>query len=73
VKFRKKNFLRKGQKRMVFILYKVKLEDKFWYIVYNFEVKQTLFAEAGKIIPKSIIDLSSPIKMSEWIGLKISD
>ncbi len=52
------------------------IEDSFLYILYNFEVKRTLFAEAGKIIPKwwflpkqSIIDLSSPKKMASIIRL----
>ena len=52
------------------------VEDSFLYILYNFEVKRTLFAEARKIIPrwwflpkKSIIDLSSPIKMASIIRL----
>ncbi len=52
------------------------VEDSFLYILYNFEVKRTLFAEAGKIIPrwwflpkKSIIDLSNPIKMASIIRL----
>ncbi len=48
------------------------VEDSFFYILYNFEVKRTLFAEAGNIIrrwwflpKKSIIDLSSPIQ--NWL------
>jgi hypothetical protein len=48
----------------------------FLYILYNFDVKRTLFTEARKIIPrwwflpkKSIIDLSSPIKMASTIRL----
>ena len=52
------------------------VEDSFLYILYNFEVKRTLFAEAGNIIPrwwflpkKSIIDLSSPIKQASMIRL----
>ena len=52
------------------------VEDSFLYILYNFEVKRTLFAEAGNIIPrwwflpkKSIIDLSSPIKTVPIIRL----
>ena len=52
------------------------VEDSFLYILYSFEVKRTLFAEAGKIIPrwcflpkKSIIDLSGPIKMASIIQL----
>ena len=52
------------------------VEDSFLYILYNFEVKRTLFGEARKIIPrwwflpqKSIIDLSSPIKMASIIRL----
>jgi len=52
------------------------VEDSFLYILYNFEVKRTLFAQAGNIIPrwwflpkKSIIDLSSPIKMASIIRL----
>ena len=45
------------------------VEDSFLYILYNFEVKRTLFCKDIKIVPrwwflpqKSIIDLSSPIK-----------
>ena len=127
MKFWKKFFLGKTQKRKVFILEKVKLgvgvyfsgaiqiwdvwdmaekntqslwpkyrfspiaprytstrlkitqnlvEDSFFYILYNFEVKRTLFGECGKIIPrwwflpkKTIIDLSSPIKLVPIIRL----
>ena len=54
------------------------VEYSFLDILYNFEVKRTLFGEAGKIIPrwwflpkKSIIDLSSPIKTVPIIRLKI--
>ncbi len=49
---------------------------QFCTILYNFEVKRTLFGEAGKIIPrwwfspkKIIIELSSPIKMASIIRL----
>ena len=52
------------------------VENTFLYILYNFEVKRTLFGVARKIIPrwwflpqKSIIDLSSPIKMASIIRL----
>ena len=52
------------------------VENSFLYILNNFEVKRTSFAEAGKIIPrwcflpkKAIIDLSSPIKTVPIIRL----
>ena len=52
------------------------VEDLFLCILYNFEVKRTLFGKDRKIISrwcflpqKSIIDLSSPIKLVPIIRL----